>query len=227
MSETPIADLVTRMLAEGASHDLIVTAIRTIETGGKVSAAAQRMRRFRERRRNVVTLDVTPVRSVTHVTPDFHKSIENNDLGRNGVTHPPDPLIEDYRKEDKQKIVVLNCASRSDQGYVNSDGTVDFTATEIERVGIDFPLLVDPLGQITHLAESKWMDRIVPQNRKRAILAKLRKDNSKLAAKTPARTEDQKRAAVDERDERIRQREDALEVRNRIHAKPRAIGDGT
>lgn len=123
--------------------------------------------------------------------------------------------------QEEEKIVNLDRATRSsdteqNQGFTNSDGTVSFTSAELIRIGIDLPHLVDPLGQITHLAESTWMDRLIPQNRKRAIVAKLRKDNSKLAAKVPRQTSEQKQISQFDRDDEYQARQKSLAVRRRL-----------
>jgi len=134
------------------------------------------------------------------------------------------PLKTQNEKEEKQDstVVVLDCATRgqskpeNQQGFTNSDGTVSFTSAELIRIEIDFPHLVDPLGQITHLAESTWMDRLIPQGRKRAIVAKLRKDNNKLAAKVPKQTPQQKAVVQAATDHKVAEQERRLAVRNRI-----------
>jgi hypothetical protein len=237
MSKTPIADMVSQMLAAGVPHDSIVLAIKTTEAcqngsarPQNISAAALRMRKFRAKKRGV-TGDVT--KSVTHET----NTLKNNDLVRNTVTSRVTPIVtppieppfkKDKKEEEDSKRLppaVLRVQQAQPEvtqdGFVSEDGTINFTASDIALLEAQCPLLANVRGSIVNLAETDWIARkVAPYDRTRAIRAKLKKDQRIEAEKqikvvTPkqvAAVAAIKQAAADDM-EKARQR--ALEVRRR------------
>ncbi len=144
-------------------------------------------------------------------------NVEQNQTSCNQktITPPPNPL---YRSNNN---ILEFAGARPEEkpegfGYSSHDGTISFTAAEITKLSLDCYALTNVYGQVRSLAESAWIEKTRPLDRKRAIVNCIKKKHrQKLSSIAPDPEEQQaqdKHVAEIQQDEEAR----ALAVRNRI-----------
>lgn len=176
-------------MSPSAAGELLAKVIS--ESIPRPSAGALRTQRWRERGRHTVTVE-TP----RGVTPKSATSNKTSNLERHTVTlsdsvSASPPLILSPSKKVKEE----DRASAA-QGYRSFDESVDFSSAEIRKLEAECPLMVNVYGQITHLAESSWMERIEPHGRKRAIINKIKRDQRSAAEKEQRLTTSKQRENI-------------------------------
>jgi len=189
------------------------------------SAGTLRVRKFRERQRALQKRDVTPT---------IYISQENQSSDLLPVTSsrsiPLEPPKEYNYQENKNPLVIPDSASAGPSdlfGYISFDKTITFSRPEITTLETKCYSLTNVYGTIRNLSESQWAASMRPEDRKRAVSNQVFKMHNNRIRKLAPKPGEKDQAAVDERDERIRQRDEGVAARERIFAKRRAAGDGT
>lgn len=114
------------------------------------------------------------------VTPEMENLQSNQqNVALHVMPIPNNPKKEEEKKEIEVKISDSASAEPSKQlfGYVSFDKSVSFSRPEITTLESKCYSLTNVYGQIRSLAESDWMATMRPQDRKRAIENKIKKNH--------------------------------------------------
>lgn len=215
MAPSEAAVLLNQIALEGAA-----AVIKSQPTAG-----ALRVRKFRERK---ATLQIVTV------TPEIEKSEQIQSSTALHVTKSPEPPKKESKKEEVREDsknlppAVLRFTPPTPveiepAGFVSEDGTINFTAADIQLLESQCPLVENVRGCIVNLADTDWIARkVAPYDRTRAIRAKIKK-NQRIEADKQAKAVTPKQiaevAAINKSaiEEDYKRRQRALAVRNKHH----------